>query len=215
MPRRKYYSAKEVGMHNILSDIWVSYLGKVYDLTPLVQHYKGDVLLKPIVEAAGKDISHWFDPKTKDIRTHVDPLTGCEKYFTPNGRFIHIPPPCPRTDWSNVFGRPWWMSIQYEIGILSAKTRVIRIINTLTSQEQFLEVCSEETISEILQRYLYYNAHAASYTWKYDGVNLDMEKTLEQNGIPDEDEEFYELSMDADRYTSAIHLYFNDDLTEF
>ena len=27
----------------------------------------GDVLLKPIVQAAGKDISHWFDPKTKDV----------------------------------------------------------------------------------------------------------------------------------------------------
>jgi len=27
----------------------------------------GDVLLKPIVQSAGKDISHWFDPKTKDV----------------------------------------------------------------------------------------------------------------------------------------------------
>lgn len=27
----------------------------------------GDVLLKPIIECAGKDISHWFDPKTKDV----------------------------------------------------------------------------------------------------------------------------------------------------
>lgn len=27
----------------------------------------GDVLLKPIVQCAGKDISHWFDAKTKDV----------------------------------------------------------------------------------------------------------------------------------------------------
>ena len=27
----------------------------------------GDVLLKPIIETAGKDISHWFDKKTKDV----------------------------------------------------------------------------------------------------------------------------------------------------
>lgn len=30
-------------------------------------HIIGDVLLKPITECAGKDISHWFDPKTKDV----------------------------------------------------------------------------------------------------------------------------------------------------
>jgi len=27
----------------------------------------GSILLKPIVTNAGKDISHWFDPKTKDV----------------------------------------------------------------------------------------------------------------------------------------------------
>ena len=69
-------------------------------------------------------------------------------------------------------------------------------------------------MNEILTRYVTYNAHAASYTWKYDGNNLDMDKTLEENQIPDEDEEFYELSMNDDQYLQAIHLYFNDDLTE-
>lgn len=29
--------------------------------------YPGDLLLKPIVEVAGQDISHWFDPKTRDV----------------------------------------------------------------------------------------------------------------------------------------------------
>ena len=76
------------------------------------------------------------------------------------------------------------------------------------------QVCSEETMTEILARYLRYNAHAASYTWKYDSRNLDMDKTLEENGIPDEDEEFYKLSMNDDTFLQAIHLYFNDDLTE-
>ena len=69
-------------------------------------------------------------------------------------------------------------------------------------------------MKEILDRYLMYNAHAASYTWKYNGNNLDMDKTLNENGIPDEDEEFYELGMNNDTYLQAIHLYFNDDLTE-
>ncbi|KAJ1080349.1 hypothetical protein NDU88_000568 [Pleurodeles waltl] len=212
--RPRFYSAREVSLHNVAKDLWVSYLGKVYDLTPLAAQHSGNVLLKPIIEAAGKDISHWFNPKTKDIKTHIDPMTGCLKYYTPQGRFLHIPPSLPRTDWDNGFGRPWWKDSSYEVGILSTKTRFIRVINALTSQEQVLEVCNEETIMEILQRYLPYNSHAASYTWKYNGVNLDMDKTLEENGVHDEDEEFEELSMDADEYMQALHLYFNDDLTE-
>lgn len=47
------------------------------------------------------------------------------------------------------------------------------------------------------------------------GKNLDMNKTLQQNSIDDESEAFYELNMDEDDFLPAIHLYFNDDLTEF
>ncbi|XP_069502386.1 cytochrome b5 domain-containing protein 1 [Ambystoma mexicanum] len=213
--RPRFFTPREVSTHTTPKDLWVSYLGKVYDLSPLIAKYAGNVLLKPIIEAGGKDISHWFNPKTKDIRTHIDHMTGCLKYYTPQGRFIHIPPPLPRTDWDNSFGRPWWKDSSYEAGILSTKTRFIRIINTMTSQQQVLEVCNEETITEILQRYLPYNSHAASYTWKYKGTNLDMDKTLEENGVHDEDEEFYELRMDAAEYMPYLYLYFNDDLTEF
>lgn len=76
------------------------------------------------------------------------------------------------------------------------------------------QVCSEETLNEILQRYLRYNMHAASYTWKHNGVNLDMSKTLSENDIVDEDEEFYNGRMDRDHFSQSICLYFNDDLTE-
>nr|KAG5704715.1 hypothetical protein BaRGS_005171 [Batillaria attramentaria] len=69
-------------------------------------------------------------------------------------------------------------------------------------------------MTEILDRYLRYNKHAASYTWKYDKRNLEMNKTLEQNGIHDDDEDFYELSMNDNSFLQAVHLYFNDDLTE-
>ena len=27
----------------------------------------GDILMKPIIAHAGKDITHWFDPDTKDV----------------------------------------------------------------------------------------------------------------------------------------------------
>lgn len=36
----------------------------------------GDVLLKPIIECAGNDISHWFDPKKKDVRHNLTPFTA-------------------------------------------------------------------------------------------------------------------------------------------
>ncbi|XP_016043739.1 cytochrome b5 domain-containing protein 1 isoform X2 [Erinaceus europaeus] len=138
--QRRFFTPSEVAQHNQLEDLWVSYLGSVYNLTPLAQEYEGDPLLKPIVEVAGQDISHWFDPETRDIRKHVDPLTGCLKYRTPWSRFLHVPPQLPRSDWANDFGKPWWQRSQYEVGQLSVKTRSIRIINTLTSQAHTLEL---------------------------------------------------------------------------
>ena len=33
----------------------------------LSPYIPGDILLKPIVQAGGKDISHWFNAKTKDV----------------------------------------------------------------------------------------------------------------------------------------------------
>lgn len=96
--RRRYFTPIEVAEHNQPDDLWVSYLGNVYNLTPLaLEHigkghtvgplrvcfvgawfwgaartdggcpFPGDLLLKPILEVAGQDISHWFDPKTNDV----------------------------------------------------------------------------------------------------------------------------------------------------
>lgn len=45
MLRPKYFTPKEVSLHNTLGDIWVSYLGKVYNLTPLEEEYKGKSLI--------------------------------------------------------------------------------------------------------------------------------------------------------------------------
>lgn len=39
--QRRYFTPAEVAQHNQPEDLWVSYLGYVYDLTPLVQEYKG------------------------------------------------------------------------------------------------------------------------------------------------------------------------------
>lgn len=77
-----------------------------------------------------------------------------------------------------------------------------------------LQVCSEETLDVILERYLRYNSHARSYTWKYNAACLDMNKTLDENNVPDDDMELEELRLDRDLFVPALLLHFNDDLTE-
>ncbi len=104
--------------------------------------------------------------------------------------------------------------MKYKIGNLSKKIRKIRLINTLTRQDDVINVCEEETINEILDRYKEINEHAESYTWKRLQRVLDMEQTLTENDISDETTEFLSLEMDPETYIPAIHLYFNDDLTE-
>ena len=44
MSRPKYYTPVEVYAHNTPTDCWVSYLGKVYDLTKLCKQYSGKYL---------------------------------------------------------------------------------------------------------------------------------------------------------------------------
>ena len=124
------------------------------------------------------DISHWFDPRTRDVREefllninivffhhfrksfegisyailqiffffsikirhHIDPITHCSLPYTPHGRFIHIAPAYPSSDFANDFGIPWWKDEKYKIGVLSKKVRSIRILNILTLQDQIIEV---------------------------------------------------------------------------
>ena len=64
---RRYYTPAEVKVHNTADDCWVSFFNAVYDLTHLVQNNYGP-LCEPIIKAAGSDITHWFDPKTKEVR---------------------------------------------------------------------------------------------------------------------------------------------------
>ena len=50
-------------------------------------------------------------------------------------------------------------------------------------------------------------------TFKRLGKVLDMGKSLEANGQPDDTEEMKRLGLPTDDYVPAIHLYFNDNLT--
>ena len=135
--------------------------------------------------------------------------------YCPSGRYLHVQSAEPDSSFGEVaFQLPWWRDFsRYQIGSLTIKPRKIRLINMLTKHDDVLEVATEETINEILDRYLEINSHAASYTWKRMGRELNMERNLSQNDIPDETEELLELGIDLEDYIPAIHLYFDDDLT--
>jgi len=81
---------------------------QVVNLTGMIAAHAGNVLVKPLIAAAGTDISHWFDAHTRDVRLQIDPLTGLEVPFTPGGRLLHCPPSAPRADYRTDFGVPWW-----------------------------------------------------------------------------------------------------------
>ena len=45
MSTPRFYTPGEVAAHNVPSDCWVSYLGKVFNLTPLCEEFSGKDLL--------------------------------------------------------------------------------------------------------------------------------------------------------------------------
>ena len=212
----KYFTREEIATHCSVDDCWVSVFDRVYDLSPLLQEDRGALAL-PIIEAAGSSISHWFNEKTGTYKTFMDPKRNIEMPYTPQGRFLHVPPPQPSDTDVVTADLPWWKDPRYIIGCLTKKTRPVRIVNMLTQCEDVVNACSEETINDIRDRYLQYNAHAKSYTWKAlvhnDFAALTMTQTLEENGIPDESEKFFNLGMDDDFNVPSLHIYYNDDLT--
>jgi cytochrome b involved in lipid metabolism len=113
----KYYTNEEVAFHNAQDDCWVSIFDKVYDITKLISENRG-ILATPLIEAAGQSISHWFSEKTGDVRVYMDPERNIYMPYTPNGRFIHVPPPDPR-DNTPAIDTPWWKDKQYIIGSVS------------------------------------------------------------------------------------------------
>jgi len=210
----KYFTADEIGIHNCAEDCWVSIYDNVYEITSLIQENK-NALAQPLIKAAGRSISNWFT-KNYDVKTHIDPTRNILMPYTPEGRFLHIPPDNP-AEWSTKYDLPWWKDPKYIIGRLSRQTRSVKIINMLTHQECMINTCSEETVRDIQARYQEFNKHAESYTWKAlqgdEIVPLNLSATLEENNISDESEKFYRLGMNDDFYTPTLLVYFNDDLT--
>jgi hypothetical protein len=201
----------------------VSIFGKVYDLSALVGPIRKEdddfALTIPIVKHAGQDISEWFDRETRDVKVARNAETGLLLPELPHGRFLHVAPSEPVSNWRTDFDEPWFRNDQeFCIGLLSDSVRKVRLVNMLTYQETILLVCEEETLNEIQDRYTDWNAHSSSYTWKVLDEDvfrpLDMERSLTENGILDETALFNKLSINPDEHIPTIHVYFNDDLTE-
>ncbi|KAL4441700.1 hypothetical protein ABPG74_008697 [Tetrahymena malaccensis] len=213
--QKRYYTIEDLKVHNQANDCWLTFFNQVYDITPLIQQNINSPLTRPLIEAAGTDITYWFDPKNKEPRKMIDINTGLEKFYCPKGEYLHIPPLGPETNFDlQEVQTPWWRNSLYFIGRLTVRSVKIKIINMLTEHSDIIEVPCEETINEILERYKEINKHAASYTWKRLGRPLDMELNLEENNIIDQTEEFERLGVpEKDWYWPVIHLYFDDDLT--
>ena len=185
----------------------MAFFNDVYDLTELIQKNRHLPEVEPMIQAAGTDITHWFDSKTKEPRKMID-HSGKAVYYCPNGPFLNL-------DTSeDITAIPWWKNQDYMVGKLTKKSQMIRIINTLSDTEDKLEVPQEETIWEILDRYEEVNSHARSYTWKRKGKILNMDASLKDNGIIDQSEEYVDFEVPEElQYVPAIHIHFNDDLT--
>ena len=116
----KFYTSEEIRFHNCGEDCWVSIFDNVFDLTSLIRDNRG-ALANPIITAAGTSISHWFDEKTGDVKTFMDPVRNIQMPYTPYGRFIHVPPPDPRDKTPCVFDTPWWKDPKCIIGQVKKK----------------------------------------------------------------------------------------------
>ena len=110
----KYYTAEEVSLHCTVDDCWVSIFDNIFDLTELIRENKGP-LADPLIKQAGSSISHWFNPNTKEIKTYIDETRNIRMPYTPEGRFIHVPPPDP-VEFDTTIADPWWQDKRYIVG---------------------------------------------------------------------------------------------------
>ncbi|KAK3930443.1 Cytochrome b5 domain-containing protein 1 [Frankliniella fusca] len=185
----------DVTPHNTLGDVWVTVFGRVLDVSDLADP-GGTLGARTLFAFAGKDISHYFDPDTRDVVTLVHPSSGEE-----------VPVLAP------VGEGAWWRETRRLRGRLTERSRPVRILDTLTGTQTHLQVCSEDTVARVLQRYAPFNSAAAE---RYscvsedadDGVvvGLDPARTLEENGVADERDLYVVLGLPEDFYVPALQL---------
>ena len=65
------------------------------------------------------------------MKTFVDPVRNIKMPYTPQGRFVHVPPSDPK-EYCTLIGTPWWEDEKYIIGKLTVKKRPVKVLNILT-----------------------------------------------------------------------------------
>ena len=212
--RPKYFTREDLESHCTSDSAYVSVYNTVFDVSdPIAKHFRTKGA-ENLLRHAGKDISHFFHHETKQpiiknafLRETIQNRSNdILLHFEEN--VLDSKPKNKET--------PWFVDSKNMIGILSANEVTIRIVNTLTFDEDFLIVPVEESLNEICKRYLKFNYHAKSYTWKdIEHRKLKMEKTLEQNGILEDNLLMDYLNIpEKQRPVSSVFLHFNDDLTD-
>ncbi|GFS40397.1 cytochrome b5 domain-containing protein 1 [Trichonephila inaurata madagascariensis] len=85
----KYFTYRDVALHNKKDDLWVILFKKVLDITPLCQEIESEGVF-PLLAFGGKDIGHFFDDQG-EVKFHLNPETNKIDTFAPFRAFIDIP----------------------------------------------------------------------------------------------------------------------------
>ena len=170
----------------------------------------------------GKDVSHWFDPRTKEPKKRMCSKTGIRDFFCRDGTFLHMKTFLPFSVDANSKPEkgeqeqvPWWKDSQYIIGRLSPKEVRLQVINMLTKEKNELQIAPQETFNEILNRYKEVNEYASAYIWKnLDNQVLFMKKSFKDNRFNDQTELFTTLRIpESEWFMPTVLVYFADDST--
>ena len=81
--------------------------------------------MEPLIQAAGTDITSWFDEKTKEPRSFIN-AKGETEHYIPKGKYLHLD---AKNDPLTI---PWWKNQDFFIGKLTKKSQWVPIINTLS-----------------------------------------------------------------------------------
>jgi hypothetical protein len=149
----KYFTKKEVALHNKTEDAWLIVSGKIYNLSSVISKYGPDAEeLKPLLMFAGKDVSHWFEKDTDNVKHFPPPISekSSSKYVN-YSQFVNyvdidsgkkmpfslhgIPP--------HVLDAPkirWWNDEKLLVGEITRKSRLVKIINAIIGNSTILEV---------------------------------------------------------------------------
>ena len=203
----KYFTKYDLLNFNTINKCYVSLFGKVYDITDSICNNKIRPEAETLYKYAGKDVTHFFDPKTKKPYQMQRELQAITKSL-PKERIDEL----KSSSNSKLF---WYEDESLIVGKMTEREIKIRFVNTLNYIEHTLVVPIEETLNEICHRYFSMNKHAQSYTWKdINGCVLNMDLTLKDNGITERYNELEYINVPEEEiYLPTIYLYFNDDLT--